>query len=212
MNTLRQLVCVSFLMILGGALFGLIADDLNPQRMLSIQANETLEEDPSRLVRDEAETGCLREALYYEGRGGLEGEQIQQGMVILARVRDPDPQWPKTICGVVKQPRQFSYNLDAELMMRPLEVPAWGRADRIARELIRDAWKEQFLPHGAECVRTYKMSDEALAKLGPKSLKQLRVSEKSLGYFAKTQKAVFTVGQHTFYQDKVGCKNPLPTT
>lgn len=202
MRFVQKLIVLGFLSLVFGALFGSVVDDLNPSVQLARQ----------QAAHDEEEISCLREALYYEGRGGLVGEQTMQGMVILARVKDPDPEWPKTICGVVHQPRQFSYWSSSEAMSQPIEAVAWGRADALARLLYSKAWVWQKLPHGAECVRSYKVSDTKLASLTPVALKQLHVSARSLGYFAREQVPVFNVGNHTFYQSRLGCKNPLPTT
>jgi Cell Wall Hydrolase len=207
MRIVRKWVNLLFLALIFGAVLGSAVDD----------AKMMMRPKPKhQIVFTEEEIGCLREAMYYEGRGGLVGEQIMQGMVIIARATDPDPQWPKTICGVVHQVMkgvpQFSYWGDKALMDLQLEGIAWGNADHLARRLANDVWREQFLPRGAECVRSYKMSDAALAKLSRKSLEQLRVSKRSLDYFERTQIPVFTVGSHTFYRDKEGCKEKLPTT
>jgi|GEM_PF-3164173 len=185
-----------------GATLGLVADQLNPNLNTMF----------SQSVDPEKEIACLQEALYYEGRGGLPGERLMQGMVILARVKDPDRQWPKTICGVVHQPGQFSYRSDTKVMKAPRDPITWLLMGAEARDLIHDAWKKQFLPHGAGCVRSFKVRDVILASLKPIRLEQLHVSERSLGFFPRTQAPVFEVGSHTFYQNKDGCKHPLPTT
>ena len=198
----RTYFVAGFFAVVYGAGLGLVADQLNPNLKTMF----------SQSVDPEKEIACLQEALYYEGRGALPGERTMQGMVILARVKDPDRQWPKTICGVVHQPGQFSYWSDKKLMSARRDVIAWKLMELEARDLIRDAWKKQFLPHGAGCVRSYKLRDVLLASLKPIRLEQLHVSEKSLGFFPRTQVPVFEVGSHTFYQNKSGCKHPLPTT
>src|SRR5581483_1012837 len=141
---IQKWVPLLFLIGVFGALLGSIVDDV---KMLERPK-------PKRqLVFTENEIGCLREALYYEGRGGLEGEQIMQGMVIIARATDPDPQWPKTICGVVHQVMkgvaQFSYWSDKPLMEKLPDPFDWSRADRLARWLSKAVWREQFFPHNA---------------------------------------------------------------
>lgn len=199
---LGQFIVLGFLTLVGGALVGSIKDDLDPSVRLAKQHAE----------HHEKETACLREALYYEGRGGLVGEQIMQGMVILARVKDPDPQWPKTICGVVHQPGQFSYWNDPGVMGKRIDAVAWGRADEIARNLRKTAWSWQLLPHGAACVRSFKVRDEKLSRLSAKAVSQLHLKRRGLDFFGRTQKLIFTVGDSGFYQNKAGCKHPLPTT
>lgn len=202
---LRQFIVLGFFALIGGALIGSIADDVDPNVRIAKQQAKI----------DHDETSCLREALYYEGRGGLVGEQIMQGMVILARVADPDPEWPKTICGVVHQivhgRPQFSYWMDEKVLDRPIDPVAWGRANEIADYLRKKAWSWQLLPRGAACVRSFKVRDTKLAMLSEKGIEQLHVSARSLGFFSRTQKLVFTVGDTGFYQNKSGCDHPLPT-
>lgn len=68
---------------------------------------------------------CLANAIYHEARGESVSGQVAVAEVILNRV--DDPQFPKTVCGVVHQGNargcQFSWTCD-------------GRADRIANSAV----------------------------------------------------------------------------
>lgn len=56
------------------------------------------------------EIDCLTEAVYFEARGEPEDGQKAVVEVILNRV-DNLHKYPNSICGVIKQKNQFSYNL-----------------------------------------------------------------------------------------------------
>lgn len=53
------------------------------------------------------ESACMEEALYFEARGEGYAGMVHVAAVVHNRVLDD--RWPDTICGVVRQPRQFSY-------------------------------------------------------------------------------------------------------
>ncbi|QFQ86314.1 cell wall hydrolase [Paracoccus kondratievae] len=69
---------------------------------------------------------CLSEALYFEARGeGLRGQQAV-AEVILNRV--DHPRFPKTVCGVVNQRGQFTYNKGARIR----EKGTFARVQKVA--------------------------------------------------------------------------------
>jgi hypothetical protein len=145
-------------------------------------------------------TMCLAENIYHEARGEPTDAKYLVGMVTLARVKDPDPQWPdKTICGVIAQDRQFSWTLDYKLATTRSEQKEWADAKRIARDLIENAWTRYVMPRGWECVRYYKRTDDK------------GVSVKSAKYFSASLFPVEAFGSHTAFEDRRGCKHPLPT-
>lgn len=155
---------------------------------------------------------CLTEALYYEIRGRTVAEIRVVGITLIARATDPDPQWPKTVCGVVNQKGALSYKQNKKLMAQPVDQAAWQKMATLASEVYDEAWSKQLLPGGAECVRSFKVSDEKLASLSKKNLKQLGITSKRAGltHFERTQREVLTLGETSFYADKDGCRNPLP--
>ncbi|MDP2083950.1 MAG: cell wall hydrolase [Gemmobacter sp.] len=86
-----------------------------------------------------AEWQCLAEALYFEARGESLKGQFAVAEVILNRVESP--QYPGTVCGVVRQGTgqrgacQFSYTCDG----RPdvvTDPASWDRAGKIARLML----------------------------------------------------------------------------
>lgn len=57
-------------------------------------------------------TECLAEAVYFEARGTSETSQEAVANVVTNRAEDPA--FPDTVCGVVDDGCQFSYNCDGE--------------------------------------------------------------------------------------------------
>ena len=86
-----------------------------------------------------AEENCLARAIYFEARSESELGQLAVAKVILNRVKDPD--YPKTICGVVYQGSgrrnscQFSFACDglADDVRQP---GAWANSKRVAQKAI----------------------------------------------------------------------------
>ncbi|TSC63609.1 MAG: hypothetical protein Athens041674_16 [Parcubacteria group bacterium Athens0416_74] len=150
-------------------------------------------------AKNERAAMCLAENLYHEARGESRDEKRKLGMLTLARVADPDPQWPKTVCGAVAQERQFSWVLEHKLATNRSEQAKWKEAQNIARDLLRNAWTTYRLPAGWECARFYKRTDGK------------SVSKKSAKYFDGKLMPVGRFGSHTAFQEKRGCKYPLPT-
>lgn len=86
-----------------------------------------------------AEENCLARAVYFEARSESEMGQLAVAKVILNRVKDP--QYPKSICGVVYQGSQrrnscqFSFACDG--LPDDVKSPdAWARSKRIAQKAI----------------------------------------------------------------------------
>ncbi|MCE9541441.1 cell wall hydrolase [Candidatus Kaiserbacteria bacterium] len=153
----------------------------------------------SMYAKKEQAAMCLAENLYHEGRGEPVSAQYIIGMMTIARVTDPDPQWQKTICGAVAQNRQFSWTLDYKLATQRNEQAKWEQAKFIARDLLAHAWARYVLPAGWECARFFKRSDGK------------GVSKASMKEFETRLFPVGSFGHHTAYQERRGCKNPLPT-
>ena len=86
-----------------------------------------------------AEENCLARAVYFEARSETELGQLAVAKVILNRVKDPN--YPKSICGVVYQGSgtrnscQFSFACDG-LPDDVKQPAAWSNAKRIAQKAI----------------------------------------------------------------------------
>jgi spore germination cell wall hydrolase CwlJ-like protein len=92
----------------------------------------------------QAEENCLARAVYFEARSESEMGQMAVAKVILNRVKDPN--YPKTICGVVYQGSQrrnscqFSFACDG--LPDDVKSPqSWARSKRIAQKAISGEMK-----------------------------------------------------------------------
>ena len=85
------------------------------------------------------ELECLTQAVYFEARGEGQAGQAAVAQVVLNRVRNPN--YPKTVCGVVFQGAahgegcQFSFACDGS-MRRGRELVAWTRAQQVAARAL----------------------------------------------------------------------------
>lgn len=78
----------------------------------------------------DSEQDCLANAVYFEARGeGLEG-QLAVAAVVLNRAASD--KYPPSICGVVKQPAQFSFVRRGRFPRADKASEAWRRAVAIA--------------------------------------------------------------------------------
>jgi N-acetylmuramoyl-L-alanine amidase len=84
------------------------------------------------------ELGCLAQTLYWEARTEGRNGMVAVGWVILNRMRDGE--YPRSVCGVVKQGRekpgcQFSYWCDGK-PDTPKPDKAWALAQAVAKEML----------------------------------------------------------------------------
>ncbi len=128
-----------------------------------------------------AEENCLARAIYFEARSESELGQLAVARVILNRVKDPD--YPKTICGVVYQGSgrrnscQFSFACDglADDVRQPA---AWSEAKLVAQKALA----------GDQTVRVIGTATNYHADyVNPK--------------WAKSMKRLIKIGRHIFYSD-----------
>jgi len=128
-----------------------------------------------------AEENCLARAIYFEARSETELGQLAVAKVILNRVKDPD--FPKTICGVVYQGSgarnscQFSFACDG-LPDDVKQPAAWANSKRIALKALAG---DQSI--GAIGTATNYHADY----VNPK--------------WAKSMKRLIKIGHHIFYSD-----------
>jgi Cell Wall Hydrolase len=128
-----------------------------------------------------AEENCLARAIYFEARSESELGQLAVAKVILNRTRDPN--YPKTICGVVYQGAnrsnscQFSFACDGS-PDEPRTVEAWNRSKRVAQKALA----------GDQSVRVMSAATHYHADyVKPR--------------WAKSMKRLIKIGRHIFYQD-----------
>ena len=79
------------------------------------------------------EWSCLTKALYHEARGESLQGRVAVAEVILNRV--DHPRFPKTVCGVVNQRGQFTYNKNARIR----EKGTYARVQRVAMAALAGA-------------------------------------------------------------------------
>ena len=85
------------------------------------------------------ELDCLTQAVYFEARGESARGQAAVATVIMNRVKNPN--FPKTVCGVVYQGAthrngcQFSFACDG-MVERVVETSAWDRARQVAARTL----------------------------------------------------------------------------
>ncbi|WP_374633352.1 cell wall hydrolase [Paracoccus sp. (in: a-proteobacteria)] len=105
----------------------------------------------SKQVRAETQVSqrdlqCLAEALYFEARG--EGSQGQRAVAEVILNRVDHPRFPKTVCGVVNQRGQFTYNKNGRIR----EKGTYARVHKIAQAALSGA--PRTLTNGATYFHT----------------------------------------------------------
>jgi spore germination cell wall hydrolase CwlJ-like protein len=128
-----------------------------------------------------AEENCLARAIYFEARSESQLGQLAVAKVILNRTKDPN--FPKTICGVVYQGSdrrnscQFSFACDG----MPDEIrsrDAWDRSKRVAQQAVAGDQSVRIM--GAA---TYYHADYVRPK------------------WSRSMKRLIKIGRHIFYSD-----------
>lgn len=128
-----------------------------------------------------AEENCLARAVYFEARSESELGQLAVAKVILNRVKDPE--YPKSICGVVYQGSgsrnscQFSFACDG-LPDDVRQPGAWAHAKKIAQMAIAGDSKVAAIGSATNYHADY---------VRPK--------------WAKNMKRLIKIGRHIFYSD-----------
>jgi spore germination cell wall hydrolase CwlJ-like protein len=88
---------------------------------------------------DTAEDRCLAASVYYESKGEPLTGQLAVAQTIINRTRSG--RFADSVCGVVKQPGQFSFMRHGEVPT-PAANSAWTRAVAIARIARDGLWKQ----------------------------------------------------------------------
>ncbi len=99
------------------------------------------------------ELNCVAVAIYHEARGEPFPGQLAVAEVIMNRARSG--RYPTTLCGVVKQPWQFSFVRGGRFPAVNTSSPSWGYAQSIARiaaNRLADALPDDVLWYHADYV------------------------------------------------------------
>lgn len=88
------------------------------------------------VAEDDREHKCLATAVYFEARGEPMEGQLAVAQTIINRVESG--RYPSTVCGVINQPKQFSYDRSRS----PRAGADWETAQDIARIAMDDMWQE----------------------------------------------------------------------
>lgn len=83
---------------------------------------------------------CLASSVYYESKGEPLNGQLAVAQVIMNRTTSG--RFPNTVCGVVRQPGQFSFMRGREIPEPSHSNSAWQRAVAIANIARQGLWKQ----------------------------------------------------------------------
>ncbi len=89
----------------------------------------------------DSEEHCLATAIYYESRSESLAGQLAVARVVVNRAASG--RFPRSLCGVVKQPGQFSFVRGGELPNADRNVTQWRNARAIAEIAMENGWKSQ---------------------------------------------------------------------
>ena len=119
-----------------------------------------------------ADVDCLALALYWEAKSEGAAGMLAVASVVLNRVAHP--QFPDTVCGVVKQggetpPCQFSWWCDGR-SDRPTEAAAWRLAQSLARQSVgrtpEDATRGALFFHNTSIATPWVRRRERTVQIG----------------------------------------------
>lgn len=82
------------------------------------------------------ELACVSQNVYFEARGESIMDQTYVANVTMNRVHDKENRWPKTACGVVFEPYQFSWTLDKDNLITAAKEKIESSKDK------QELWKQ----------------------------------------------------------------------
>ncbi|QMW22807.1 cell wall hydrolase [Sandaracinobacteroides saxicola] len=86
-----------------------------------------------------AEQKCMAIAIYWEAKGEPLAGQLAVAQVIMNRLESG--RWADSVCGVIKQPRQFGF-VRSGRWETPREADPWETAQALAIIAMSDSWKD----------------------------------------------------------------------
>jgi spore germination cell wall hydrolase CwlJ-like protein len=138
--------------------FAATSQDPEPAQLVSEHAVATVSETPAMPVEQEekkipkalsalvdafasggtadSEMECLAGAIYFESKGEPLAGQLAVAEVIINRSQSG--RYPRTLCGVVKQPSQFSFVRGGRIPAVPKDSAHWRKAVAIAHIAMKD--------------------------------------------------------------------------
>lgn len=149
---MKPLMFTIIVLLLNNAAFGhiLLAHEYNTKnevlRITEIQIDLPSARDI--MTADYTELQCLAVNIYHEARGESQLGQELVAQVTMNRVRDS--RWSNTVCGVVREPRQFAWTHDGKPDM-VTDAGAYLRAYLIAVQYLYEGKVANF-PHAKEIV------------------------------------------------------------
>lgn len=112
------------------------ADDRDPPVSL---AALVADQDEAEIL--DAEQHCLATAIYYEARAESLAGQLAVGRVIVNRAASG--RFPRSLCGVVTQPGQFSFVRGGRLPEANKNDAQWRNARALAQIALDNEWESQ---------------------------------------------------------------------
>jgi N-acetylmuramoyl-L-alanine amidase len=109
------------------------APDVTPRSLAALVAAQ-----PANAALDN-ESHCLATAVYYESRSESLMGQLAVARVVINRAQSG--RFPSSLCGVVTQPRQFSFVRGGRLPTADRNSAQWRNASAIARIALQDGWE-----------------------------------------------------------------------
>lgn len=104
----------------------------------SVFALATIATQPVAAGSDSRETICLAKNIYFESQGESFAGKLAVAKVTLNRTKHED--FPSTVCGVVYQPRQFSWTAHKHQKIK--DIGAWQESLEIARSAMKNGLAE----------------------------------------------------------------------
>ncbi|AUW56924.1 cell wall hydrolase [Sphingobium sp. SCG-1] len=114
------------------------ADDAQEQPATSLAALVDAQPFPADMTED---MRCLASAVYYEAKSESLAGQLAVARVIINRSHSG--RFASSLCGVVRQPSQFSFVRGGNVPQPRTDSVDWQQAVGIAQIALNDSWKSQ---------------------------------------------------------------------
>lgn len=188
--------------VLQGAALALPMLATNPAEALDVSTKSpvTIEEAIDAASASDRAIKCLTENVYHEARGEIDEGKLAVALITLGRTLSLGVEkFPKDVCGVVYQARQFSWTADENVLKRPIDKK---RFDAIQALLIEKLKGRKI----GEAVTILSMTlglpvDTLYYKRADWTRESGKLSKKSAAFFDSLI-PVKQIGNHVFYVAK----------